>query len=212
MDFASWWSANFSLPFEIIGVVGFALSGLIEAARKKLDVVGVAMVTAVSAFGGGTLRDILLNRRPLLWVQNDWYVWAILVVAVLAFVFVRTRHLEFTERAMQWPDAIGLGVFAAGGVQIALESGTSEIVAVIMGVMTATFGGILRDVFTNQIPRAFSDYQPYSVVAFAGGWLVVIGHWLSWPAVISVAVAALFTILLRVAVMVFGWRLPSWRV
>ena len=123
MNPLSWWTANFGLPFEIIGTIGFALSGLIEAARKKLDVVGVCMVTAVAAFGGGTLRDILLNRRPLFWVQNDWWIWAILIFCVLAFVFVRGRHLEFTERAMQWPDAIGLGVFAASGTQIALTSG-----------------------------------------------------------------------------------------
>lgn len=122
----NWWSANFGLPFEVIGTIGFALSGLIEAARKKFDVVGVCMVTAVAAFGGGTLRDILLNRRPLFWVENDWWIWAILIFCVLAFVFVRGRHLEFTERAMQWPDAIGLGVFSASGTQIALSAGTPK--------------------------------------------------------------------------------------
>lgn len=212
MSDLAWWTVNFGLLFEIVGTIGFALSGLIEAARKKLDVVGVCMVTAVAAFGGGTLRDILLNRRPLFWVQNDWWIWAILIFCVLAFVFVRGRHLEFTERAMQWPDAIGLGVFAASGTQIALISGTPEIVAVIMGVMTAVFGGILRDIFTNQIPRAFSDHQPYTVVGFGGSWIVVIGFWLDWPAIVSVALASLVIILVRVAVMVFGWRLPQWRV
>lgn len=207
----NWWAANFALPFEMIGIVGFALSGLIEAARKKFDIVGVCLVTAVSAFGGGTLRDVLLNRRPLFWVQNDWWVWAILVLCFGFFLFVRARHLEFTERAMQWPDAIGLGVFSAGGTQIALESGVSGIVAVILGVMTAMMGGVLRDLFTNQIPRAFSDHQPYAVVGFAGNWIVVLGFFMHWPAVLSVSVAAIAIILVRGAVMIFDWRLPEWK-
>ena len=207
-----WWVSNFNLPFEILGTLAFAFSGLIEAARKKLDIVGMAMVTAVAAFGGGTLRDILLNRTPLFWIANDWWIWAILIICGLAMIFFRARHLEFTERAMQWPDAIGLGVFASGGTMIALQAGTSAIVAVIMGVITAIFGSVMRDVFTNQVPRAFTDHQPYASVAFLGCWVVVFAHWLALPAAIAVAVGAVVTISIRLAVIIFGWRVPSWRV
>lgn len=207
-----WWLTNFNLPFEIIGTLAFAFSGLIEAARKKLDIVGMAMVTAVAAFGGGTLRDILLNRSPLFWIANDWWIWTILVICGLAMVFVRARHLEFTERAMQWPDAFGLGVFAAGGTMIALQSGTSAIVAVIMGVITSIFGSVLRDVFTNQVPRAFTDHQPYAAVAFLGCWVVVFADLMSLPAAVSVAIGSAIIVALRLAVMIFGWRVPAWRV
>ena len=120
-DLATWLVANFTNAFEVIGVLAFALSGLIEAKRKGLDIVGVAMVAAVAAFGGGTLRDILLNRRPLFWVENDWWLWVIIGLTIAALLFLRSGDLAITERAMKWPDAIGLGVFAASGTQVALE-------------------------------------------------------------------------------------------
>ena len=198
--------------FEIIGTLAFALSGLIEAARKKLDLVGMAIVTSLAAFGGGTLRDILLDRRPFFWVQHEVWIWIILAMCALALVFMRARHIELTERSMQWPDAMGLGIFAAGGTQIAITAGVSPIIAVIMGVITPVFGGVLRDVVVNEIPRAFNDHQPYAVIAFAGGWLVVLLNVLGWSSFWAVAVGAVVMIALRLLAITFGWRLPTWRV
>jgi uncharacterized membrane protein YeiH len=203
--------ANFISAVEVLGVLAFALSGLIEAKRKGLDIVGVAMVTAVTAFGGGTLRDILLNRRPLFWVENDWWIWVIIGLTVAALLLLRTRHLAITERAMKWPDAIGLGVFAASGTQIALDLNKSAIIAVIMGVLTSVIGGVVRDLFTQQIPRAFSDHEPYAAVAFVGCWFVVFASWMNVDPIWSVAIGAAFTIGLRILVMIFGWRVPAWR-
>ena len=210
-EFATWMVANFINAFEVLGVLAFALSGLIEAKRKGLDIVGVAMVTAATAFGGGTLRDILLNRRPLFWIEHDWWIWVIIGLTVAALLFLGSRHLELTERAMKWPDAIGLGVFAASGTQIALDLHKSAIVAVIMGVLTSIIGGVLRDIFTNQIPRAFSDHEPYAAVAFVGGWFVVLVNALGVPSMWSVAIGAAIIITLRMLVIAFRWRVPSWR-
>ncbi len=210
-NFAIWIVANFINGFEVLGVLAFALSGLIEAKRKGLDIVGVAMVTAATAFGGGTLRDILLNRSPLFWVEHDWWLWVIIGLTVAALLFLRSSHLELTERAMKWPDAIGLGVFAASGTQIALDMNKSAIIAVIMGVLSSVIGGVLRDLFTNQIPRAFSDHEPYAAVAFVGGWFVVLAHALQFEPLWSVAFGAAITIALRLLVIIFGWRVPSWR-
>jgi uncharacterized membrane protein YeiH len=198
--------------FEIIGTLAFALSGLIEAARKKLDIVGMAIVTSLAAFGGGTLRDILLDRRPFFWVQNEIWIWVILIMCALALLFMRARHIELTERSMQWPDALGLGIFAASGTQIAITAGMTPIIAVVMGVITPVFGGVLRDVVVNEIPRAFNDHQPYAVIAFAGGWLVVGLNLLGWPAFWAIAVSALAITVLRLLAVVFSWRLPTWRV
>ena len=198
--------------FEIIGTLAFALSGLIEAARKKLDIVGMAIVTSLAAFGGGTLRDILLDRRPFFWVENEGWVWIILALCALALVFMRTRHIELTERSMQWPDALGLGIFAAGGTQIAISSGMSPIISVIMGVITPVFGGVLRDVVVNEIPRAFNDHQPYAVIAFVGGWLVVGLNSIGCSSFWAIAIGAAVMVTLRLMAMVFGWRLPTWRV
>ena len=198
--------------FEIIGTLAFALSGVIEAARKKLDIVGMAIVTSLAAFGGGTLRDILLDRRPFFWVQNEIWIWVILLMCAFALFFMRARHIELTERSMQWPDALGLGIFAASGTQIAITAGMSPIIAVVMGVITPVFGGVLRDVVVNEIPRAFNDHQPYAVIAFAGGWLVVGLNLLGWPAFWAIGVSALAITVLRLMAVVFGWRLPTWRV
>ena len=207
----SWLLLNGTILFEVIGTLAFALSGLIEAARKKLDLVGMAMVSGLAAFGGGTLRDVLLDRRPFFWVENEIWVWILILICVGALLFMRSRHLEPTARAMQWPDAIGLGAFTAGGTQLALSAGLPAVISVIMGVLTAIFGGVLRDIVVNEIPKAFSDHIPYAVIAFTGGWVVVVLGALNVEAFIAVAVGAVFTIALRVAAMLFGWRLPTWR-
>ena len=209
---AEWWALNGALTFEGIGIFTFALSGLIEALRKQLDFVGVAVVAALTAFGGGTLRDILLDRRPFFWVQNVNWIYGILLLCVLAMAFMRARHIALTERAILWPDAIGLGVFTAGGTQIALADHMPAIVAVILGVLSAVSGGVLRDIVVNQIPRAFSDRQPYSLVAFVGAWLVILGDALRWPSLLSLAVSAGSIVVLRMFAVYRGWRLPASKV
>ena len=208
----NWLLLNGTILFDIIGTLAFALSGLIEAARKKLDIVGMAMVSGLAAFGGGTLRDILLDRRPFFWVENEIWVWILILICIGALLFIRARHLEPTERAMQWPDAIGLGAFTAGGTQLALTAGVPAVISVIMGVLTAIFGGVLRDIVVNEIPKAFSDHVPYAVIAFTGGWVVVGLNLLNVDAFVAVAVGAIFTIVLRVLALLFGWRLPIWKI
>jgi uncharacterized membrane protein YeiH len=208
----SWLLLNGTILFEVIGTVAFALSGLIEAARKKLDLVGMAMVSGLAAFGGGTLRDVLLDRRPFFWFENDIWVWIIIAICLGSIFFLRSHHLEPTERAMQWPDAVGLGAFTAGGTQLALSAGVPAVISVIMGVLTAIFGGVLRDIVVNEIPKAFSDHIPYAVIAFTGGWVVVGLNLLNVEAFVAVAVGAIFTIVLRVLALLLGWRLPIWKV
>jgi len=208
----TWLLLNGTILFDIVGTLAFALSGLIEAARKKLDLVGMAMVSGLAAFGGGTLRDILLDRRPFFWVENEIWVWILIVICIGALLFMRSRHLEPTERAMQWPDAIGLGAFTAGGTQLALSAGVPAVISVIMGVLTAIFGGVLRDIVVNEIPKAFTDHIPYAVIAFTGGWVVVGLNQLNVDAFVAVSVGAVFTIVLRVLALLFGWRLPIWRI
>jgi uncharacterized membrane protein YeiH len=210
--FISWLLINGTGLFEVIGTLAFALSGLIEAARKKLDLVGMAMVSGLAAFGGGTLRDILLDRRPFFWVENEIWVWVLIGFCIGALLFMKSRHLEPTQRAMQWPDAIGLGAFTAGGTQLALNAGVPAVISVIMGVLSAIFGGVLRDIVVNEIPKAFSDHIPYAVIAFTGGWVVVGLNFIGVAAFVSVAIGAIFTIVLRVLALLFGWRLPIWKI
>jgi uncharacterized membrane protein YeiH len=196
---------------EAAATLAFAASGLIAGARKKLDVVGLCVVATLAAFGGGTLRDVLLDRRPFYWVEHSGWLWLILCLCVAATFLLRSRHLAITERAMQWPDALGLGLFTAVGTQLALAQAMPPIVAVLMGVITAVFGGVLRDIACNEVPKVFSDHQPYAVCAFFGGWVAAAGHQLGWPSEASLAASALVTCVLRVAAMVSGLKLPGWR-
>lgn len=199
------------LTLEAIGVLAFAVSGLLEAARKRLDLVGVVVVAFLTAFGGGTLRDVLLDRRPFFWVANEAWVWVVMGMALVIPLVLRARHLEPTLRAMQWPDAVGLGLFAASGTQIALGMGSSPLVATLMGVITAVFGGLIRDVMLNEMPWVISDYQLYSVIAFAGGLLVWSLGALGMAPVVAVLIGAGAITVVRMLAMVFHWRLPGWK-
>ena len=195
---------------EAVATLAFALSGLLEAARKRLDAVGVCVVAGLTAFGGGTLRDVLLDRRPFFWVEHASWLWALLGLCIAAMFVLRARHFRPTERAMQWPDALGLGLFSASGTQLALVHGMPAIVAVLMGVVTAAFGGVLRDIVVNEIPRAFKDRQPYAVCAFAGGWAVVGAQAAGLSDSLSLLVGAAVGSGLRAAAMLSGLRLPGW--
>lgn len=196
---------------EAAAILAFALSGLLEAARKRLDIVGVCTVVGLAAFGGGTLRDVLLDRRPFFWVEHSVWLWVLLGLSFAAMLFMRARHFEPTERAIQWPDAVGLGLFTAGGTQLALAAGMPPIVAVLMGTITAVFGGVLRDIVCNEIPSAFHDHRPYAVCAFIGGWCVVLAEHLGSAQWVGLLAGALVAFALRGLALMCDWRLPGWR-
>jgi uncharacterized membrane protein YeiH len=170
----------------------------------------VCVVAGVAAFGGGTLRDILLDRRPFFWVEHAGWLWILLALCVLAMLFMRAKHFDPTARAMQWPDAAGLGLFTASGTQIALHSGSPTIVAVLMGVVTAVFGGVLRDIVCNEIPSAFHDHRPYAICAFAGGWVLVWANGLGAADWVSLICAAVVVTALRVLALLTNYTLPRW--
>lgn len=197
---------------ETVATLAFALSGVIEASRRRMDAVGVVVVAGLTAFGGGTLRDVLLDRRPFFWVTHTELLWAVMALGVVALFFLRRRHLEPTERAMQWPDAVGMGLFAAGGTQISLSMGQPALVAVVLGMVTAVFGGVLRDIVCNDIPKVFRDHRPYALFAFLGGWMLVGLDALGTEPWLSLMLSAIAATTLRVAALLRDWKLPEWRV
>jgi uncharacterized membrane protein YeiH len=205
------WGETLRYLVEWAATAAFALSGILAGARKRLDAVGVLVVGFLAAFGGGTLRDLLLDQRPFFWVQHVELLWGVLALGVLAMLFLRTRHLPLTERAMQWPDALGLGLFTATGTHQALLAGLPALVAVLMGLITGVAGGVLRDVVCNEIPNAFHDHRPYTVCAFVGGW-VYVGLWtLSVPGWQALLACVLLTAGLRGLALWRDWQLPTWR-
>lgn len=197
---------------ELVAMLAFALSGVIEAARRKLDAVGVAVVAGLAAFGGGTLRDVLLDRRPFFWVVHAELLWWLIALTIASMLFMRAKHFEPTERAMQWPDALGLGLFTASGTQIALATGMPALVAVLMGMITAVFGGVLRDVVCNDIPKVFSDHRPYALCAFVGGWALVLAENLGTPQWLALLITAAIVTGLRILSMVLNIQIPAWKI
>jgi uncharacterized membrane protein YeiH len=205
------WLEMILVAIEAAATVAFAVSGLLEAARKRLDPVGVCVVAGLTAFGGGTLRDVLLDRRPFFWVEHSLWLWVLIGLCAVAMAWLKARHVVLTQRAMQWPDALGLGLFSASGTQLALAQGMPAIVAVLMGVVTASFGGVLRDVVCNEVPNAFKDHRPYAICAFAGGWALVGANTMAVPGAVGLVAAAGVAVALRVASLAWDVRLPGWR-
>jgi uncharacterized membrane protein YeiH len=153
---------------EFVAVLAAAFSGFAEARNKKMDPVGVFTVAFITAFGGGTLRDVLLDRRPFFWVQHEHYVVLILVLTLIATPLLRVGQRVVPPTLFVVADAIGLGFFSIAGVAVANELGSSPLVAAMMGVVTGVFGGVLRDVILNEVPMVLRDGRPYALAALAG--------------------------------------------
>jgi uncharacterized membrane protein YeiH len=150
---------------DLCGVGVFAASGALTASRKQMDLVGFCLIATVTGIGGGTLRDLLLDRGAVSWVNDPSTI--VLCFAVAAALFFTAHHIESRFRALLWADAVGLAVFCVGGAEIALSAGAPALVAVLMGVMTATFGGILRDVLCAEVPLILRR-EIYATAAAAG--------------------------------------------
>ncbi len=212
MDNISTWGVWLRHALEVAATMAFTLSGVMVAARSRLDAVGVYAVAFLAAFGGGTLRDLLLDQRPFFWVRHVEYLWGVLALSTAAMLFMRRRHFEPTERAIQVPDALGLGLFAAVGVDVAIAVGMPPLVAVLMGVVTGVFGGVLRDIVCNEIPTAFRDHRPYALCAFAGGWVYLGLEALAAPEWLALASTVAIIAGLRLLALWRNWRLPLWQV
>jgi uncharacterized membrane protein YeiH len=196
---------------EIAGLIAFAVSGYLEAERRGMDPIGHFALAFVSAFGGGTLRDLLIDRRPLFWIEHHEWVVAVLLLCLTLPWLARHRAQPWVERAVQWPDALGMGLFAASGTALALDGGLPALIAVMMGVITATFGGVIVDVLCNEVPRIFRRTELHATCAFVGGWTYVGLEALESPRSLAIGIAAALAFGLRMLAVGRGWRLPGVR-
>ena len=194
---------------EILAVLTSAYSGIVEAKRNNLDFVGVLTVALVTAFGGGTLRDILLDRRPLYWIQNWEFLIYVFILAAVSLVLFRFNKDFSSGLTLLIIDALGLGLFCASGVGLALAMKTPIFAAALFGVITATFGGVLRDILCNQVPKLFQPTQPlYATCAFTGAWVYIAMYNLGTVRPLGLIVCISVTFLLRVLAVRFNLRLP----
>ncbi len=187
---------------DYVGVAVFAVSGALAAGRKSLDLIGVVVIATATAIGGGTLRDLLMDRHPVFWIDQPVYLWVILAAALLTLAY--TRRFRPPDRSLAYADAAGLALFAISGAQIAEQRSLPAGIVVLMGTMTGVAGGVLRDVLTAQIPLIFRRGRFYATAAIAG---VVL--YLLLQLVIERTLAALAGMLLIATLRIVGihWRL-----
>jgi uncharacterized membrane protein YeiH len=190
---------------DLAGVAVFAVSGALAAGRKNLDLVGVVVIASVTAIGGGTLRDLLLDRHPVFWIARPGYLYAIIVAALLTVAW--SHRFRPPDRMLAIADALGLAFFTVSGAQIAEVRNLPGVVVVLMGTLTGVAGGVLRDVLTAEIPMILRKGQLYATAAIAGAaiYLLLQGP-LSRTAASLAAMA--FIAALRIAAIVWDLTLP----
>jgi uncharacterized membrane protein YeiH len=194
---------------DYAAVFVFALTGALVASRAQLDIVGFVFLACLTATGGGTLRDLILDRDPVFWVREPGILMTATVAAVLIFF---TAHLaESRYRWLLWLDAVALSVAVPAGVGVALDTGQSAAIVILMGVMTGTFGGMLRDVVANEVPLVLKQGELYLTAAFAGSGAALAALWLGADKSLALLVAAGVTFGLRAGSMWFGWKLPVYK-
>jgi uncharacterized membrane protein YeiH len=190
---------------DLIGVAVFAVSGVLAASRSGLDLLGGFALAALTAIGGGTLRDLLLNRHPIFWIRDVRYLLVILAAAALTMVYI--VFLPPPGNSLLVADALGLALFAISGAQIAENAGLSPLIVVLMGAMTGTAGGMLRDVMSARVPLIFTQ-DLYATAAIAGIVVYLLMQKLHAPRSLAVGVGVAAILGVRVMAVVFGMHLP----
>ncbi len=190
---------------DLLGVAVFAVSGALAAGRSGLDLLGVVVIAALTAVGGGTLRDLLLARHPIFWIADPTYLVVICAAALLTVAYARL--LPPPRNALLQADALGLALFAMSGAQIAEATGGSPPVVVLMGTMTGVAGGVLRDVLCGEVPLILRR-DVYATAAIGGisSYLILqsLGMGRSWASAVGMALV----VGLRLLAIVWGWQLP----
>lgn len=191
---------------EMFGVAVFAMAGAIEAARNRFDLFGVLVLAFVSALGGGTLRDLLLDISPLAWIRDIKLAYVALASGFVMFLLAKFVRIPF--RILLYADAVGLAAFTVSGTQVSLHMGLSPLIVVMMGMASGIFGGILRDVMANEVPLIFRR-DVYATAALTGSLWMVIGQALSMSPGISATTGFTLIVLIRFAAIRWQLSLPS---
>jgi uncharacterized membrane protein YeiH len=192
---------------DYAGVAVFAATGALAASRKQLDIIGFLFLASVTGIGGGTFRDLILNV-PVFWVGNRDYVLICAVVAVL--VFFTAHRVESRYKLLLWLDAIGLAAFSVMGAAKGLAITGSPVVSIITGMLTATFGGILRDLLAGE-PSVLLRPEIYVTAALAGAAIFTLGDVAGLPQIVSGLAGFVVAFAVRGGALRFGWSFPSYR-
>lgn len=196
----------FTQILEILGTAAFAISGALAALNKRLDIFGVLIITFATAIGGGTIRDVMIGNTPVAWMKDQMAIRTIFIAYLLTLIF--QRHFKKLPLTLTIFDAIGLGFATIVGLQRGLEAQLSPAICVTLGMVTGCFGGVVRDVLLNEIPLVFRK-DIYASASLLGGLLYFLFSGWEMFAPLATSLSILAVVLLRLAVVRFGWKLPD---
>ena len=191
---------------DILGTFAFAISGALVASDKNFDLFGVLIIAFVTAVGGGMLRDVLINAHPINWIGDLNYVWTILA-AVITTILLKSKILPLSK-TLFLSDTIGLGVFTLLGLQKGLAYNLHPIIALIMGMISAVFGGVLRDILTNKVPLIF-EKEIYASACLVGGVFYLSLDYFEVNQNVSFVFAATIIFTIRLVAVKFHLQLPK---
>lgn len=192
---------------DLLGTGIFAISGALAAGRQRMDLFGVVVVAAVTAVGGGTTRDLLLDRSPVFWVRDLAYLGAIAGATLLTYA--TAWYVRFPEKALLVADALGLSVFTIVGAYIALGEGVHPVIAVLMGAMTGTVGGMIRDLLCGDVPFILRR-EIYATASLAGGTVYLLLVQIERVDTLAAMLAGAGVVFIsRMIGALWGWHLPS---
>ena len=196
---------SFIQILDVLGTIVFAISGAQSAMNKRFDLFGILIIAAVTAIGGGTLRDLLIGAQPVAWIQTKVYPFAILVGYLFALIF--RNKLAHIQRAFFFFDAVGLAIFTIIGLEKGLRFGIDPSLCVVLGMMTGAFGGVIRDILCTDVPLIFHK-EIYALASVAGGVLFLILKQFNLNINFIYASTVLVVILIRIFVVRYNIGLP----
>lgn len=195
--------------FDFASVIVFAITGALVASRAQLDLVGFAFIACLTAVGGGTIRDLLLDRNPIFWIAEPMY---LAVAATAAVVIFFTAHLlESRLRAIIWLDSLALAVAVAAGAAVAISLNQGPAITILMGIVTGCMGGLMRDVVVGDVPVVLKQGELYVTAAFAGAATTVLLNTYLPDVPYRLFIGATVTWVLRAGSIYFGWNLPVYK-
>ena len=192
--------------WDLAGTASFAVSGALFAINKKMDGFGIFVIAFVTAVGGGTLRDVLIDTYPITWMSDLNYVYTIFVAVILAIVL--RKKIGYLSRSLFLFDAIGLGIFTIIGTEIGLQKGFHPIICVSLGMITATFGGVIRDTLSNESPLIFHR-EIYATACIIGATTYILLSHLHVEVWVNQLITTLMVIAVRLIAVRLKWQLPT---
>ncbi|MGH1436014.1 MAG: trimeric intracellular cation channel family protein [Lewinella sp.] len=194
------------LLLDYIGTCVFAISGAMAGMRHRFDPFGVLILAAVTAVGGGSLRDVLIGRTPVGWMQDINYAYIIITGALIAILF--RKYLIYVRRTMFLFDAIGLGLFTIIGVEIGVAAGLHPVICVLLGTLSASFGGVIRDILSNEVPLIFHK-EVYASLSILGGMTYLLLQETALPSNWAYILTSTMVVVLRVLAVRYNWIIPK---